>query len=446
MNEAETMCLLRVVACLSLVAAFGCTRPLPFKDSQSPNASTQETPAKGSPWGPGCNDNHLKNGAWSLDRAPDFPLSPTARAKVDKVIAEVRGGYGGTLVTAPPDQVLDTPAFLSQYLRAFADPPDLTPDGLHSYDYRFERILERISGATGMLEDSKLDWDIWRAYLEYENRLLGAGSYSDEMATHGLDSAKDLLWMYLEHNFEAIRRDRSRLDAWIQWLTLDLSSRGGRPLRRWYLLRLVSLADDVTPKLAEEQEARESAERKEIEKTDPGVLMVTGKGTPWHPFLVVHPNRRELDLGEDPAPTFRVAIQRIARAHGLSYAVLGVKPDEMPPTRNWEINLSGRAIQVWIEHVLDQESWSNEHHGYTVHMYSPIGRRSSYSNVYLPKEIVTDGVFFFTFRGCLYVWPKSRMDDAALDMLHRSGLIDDAGRAEFDSRGFAPLRTCLQGQ
>jgi len=388
----------------------------------------------------------LKNGSWSLDRAPDYVLSPTIRARVDQVIAEVRGGYGGTLVTAPPDGVIDTPAFLAQYLRAFADPPDLTPRGLHSYDYRFERILDRISRATGMLEESKLDWDVWRSYLAYENCLMGEGSYSDGTSINGLESAKDLLWIYQDHNFEAIRRDRNRLKTWIQWLTMDLSSRGGRPLRRWYLLRLVSLTDDVTPKLAEEQEARESAERKEIEKTDPGVLMVTGKGDPWHPFLVVHPNRRELDLGEDPAPSFRMAIQRIARAHGLSFAVLGVNPDEMPPTLNWEINLTGRVIQVWLEHVLDQESWSTRHHGYSVHMYRPIGRRSSYSNVYLPKEAVTDGVFFFTFRGCLYVWPKSRMDDAALDMLLRSGLIDDAGRADFDSRGFAPLRTSLQGK
>ena len=430
----------KVAALVAVAASFGCTHSAPAPQP----AGVQERGGIGAQWGPGCNDSHLKRGLWSLDRATDFEISRQARARVDQVISEVEGGYGGTLVTSPPDEVIDSPAFLAHYLRAFSRPPDMTSKGLQTYDYRFERILSRIAGAPRMIEDPNLDWDIWRAYLEYENCLSGSNDYSNADAALSSDCAKDLLWSYLEYNFDAIRANRPRLNKWIDWITTDLHAPGGRPLRRWFLLLLTSLTDEVTPKLVAEQESRDSAKEEEFAKSNPGCMLVPRWGSAWNPFVVVYPNHKELDP-EDPAPPFPTAIRRIAREHGLTYAVLGLDPSRMPATRNWEVDLAERAIESWINHVLDQDSWSTKHYAYRVNLYRPIGRRSSYSNVHLPRAAVTDGVYFFTFRGRLYVWPKSRMDDAAIDMLRLSGLIGDDHRKRFAAEGFDPLQVTLQG-
>jgi len=439
------MHLRRLVSFLALAVSFGCARPFASTEESAQGGLTHEAPIEGAPWGPGCNEAHLKDGLWSLLRAPDYALSPSSRARIDQVIAEVKGSYGGTLVTAPPDDVLDTPAFLAHYLREFATAPELTPNGLASYDYRFERILDRISGAPGMLEDPRLDWDVWRAFLAYENFTDGKASYLHLNAINWLNGAKDLLWVYLEYNSAALLEDRRRLAAWIDRLTLDLHAPGGRPLRRWYLLAFTSWTDEMTSKIVEKEEARRAKVEADLQRDSPGCILSISKGNAYRPFLVVRKDNRKPG-SEDPTPPFAEAIKRLAREHGLSYQVLGINPGKMPRTQSFEINLLGRPMQIWMDYVLDQESWSTEHHYYHVTLSHTIGRRAGWCNVHLPEIAVTDGVYFFTYNGRLYVWPKTRMDDAAIDMLHLCGLIDQARRASFAAQGFAPLETTLQGE
>ena len=81
-----------------------------------------------------------------LDNAPRFEVSPAAMKRIQEVIEEMRGGYGGTLVCEPPDPVLDSPAFLAHYLRAFAQPDSRSATKLHDYDYRFRRIPPAFPG------------------------------------------------------------------------------------------------------------------------------------------------------------------------------------------------------------------------------------------------------------------------------------------------------------
>src|SRR6185295_18779131 len=136
-NFAGAMCLIGLASVVAVVLLPG-------------SRERQPSPPTGLPWGNGCNDILLST-TFALDKAPDFVLTQPQRARIDAVVSELRRGYGGTLVVAPHDDVLDSAAFLAHYLRAFA----LPDPGIFIYDYRFERILARLSGAPEVLADSR---------------------------------------------------------------------------------------------------------------------------------------------------------------------------------------------------------------------------------------------------------------------------------------------------
>src|SRR6266404_4677988 len=100
------------------------------------------------------NSNGL-NDEFALGDGPEILLPSQQQTVVDQVIGEMKGGYGGTLVTkGGPDKTLDSSAFLSRYLREFSSPEK--KHGLEKYDYRFERILARASEYPTMLDDPRL--------------------------------------------------------------------------------------------------------------------------------------------------------------------------------------------------------------------------------------------------------------------------------------------------
>ena len=312
---------------------------------------------------------------------------------------------------------------------AFAKPED----DLQKYDYRLERILARLSGAETVLDDPRLDWDICRAYLLYENSLAGSNEGNDYKTSQGgqphvqgLDSPKDLLWWHLSRNAKSIKEDKERRRWWVDTLTQGMRAAGGRPWRRWFLLQLVESTDSKTEALIVG------------DANDEGDAFPILKPDPFSPFIVLEGS----DFVADDAPKqppFAEAIKLIASEQKLSYVLWDIDPASMPPTKAVETDLAPRLSQVAPALILCQESWSETPHYFAVNFSRPKGRRSANCNVRLPPQNSTDGVFFFTYDVQLYVWPKVKMDDAVVQMLHVSGLINDERYAVFLGQGYARL-------
>jgi hypothetical protein len=390
------------------------------------NRQVSEVGRHAAPWGPGCNERRLAS-TFALEKAPHFEVTPAQQTRIGEVINELRRGYGGTLVCDPHDEALDSAAFLAHYLRAFSSPDA----GISSYDYRFERIMSRLSEYPETLQDARLDWDVWRTFLVYENFTDGSGEFKVENTIYNLDSAADLLWVYLHLNGDTIKRDKARLTWWINVLTDDMRALGGRPLRRWLLLQLVASTDTETAKLTADR-GEEVASIFPIISPDP-----------YHPFLVVgsgfHLGADFDDPSPHAGPPFRESVARIAESQGLAFEVWEISDKSVPQTRIWSVDLAPRLSQVAMEDVIDQESWSAERQDFRVSFWRSVGSRSGFSSVHLPAKDGSDGVFFFVYNARLYVWPKSRMDDGVIQMLHLSGLIDRHSLQEFREKGFAHL-------
>jgi len=452
-------------------------------------AMAQQAPAK---WGPGC-DKTLLDGEFSLTNAPAMPCAENKKEYIDKVI---KGKSNSAIVLAKsPHPFMDTPEFTAFYLRAFAEPTEPLDD----YDFRFERLLSRVSQYTPMIEDPHLDWDMWRAWLLFENTANTSFFYKNRNGSmSGLDSARDLLWNYLSLNADAILKDPKRRAWWLTRLTADLEAEGGRPQRRWFLLLLLSAAD---PK-------REALEKIPMPEKFSAALdrsVPMRQPTPLDPFLIVSekddeatpfssavfsgtvtkvvfddgfsvtlknedkpslfsgsitksafdnaplPSVRGINPAAQPTtemnkmPSFSDALTKIAFANKLSLTVLGIDPATQPPTEVKTISLEMTKWPSDQSKVINQESWSlfgSSGYEWGVRFSRPVGRRADYSNAAFPPDR-TDGVFFFVFNQRLYVWPKAKMDAAVFHMLRIANLIDDAAAADFEKRGFAPLKETL---
>ena len=106
--------------------------------------------------------------SFALSDAPVIKVDKKKKSRINQVIRELKRGYGGTLVVAAPDPVIDSPEFVAYYVRALAEPDDATVEGLSSYSYRFERLINRHWSSPEVLKDPRLDWDLWRAFLIFE--------------------------------------------------------------------------------------------------------------------------------------------------------------------------------------------------------------------------------------------------------------------------------------
>src|SRR5262249_26818730 len=149
----------------------------------------------------------------------------------DQVIEEMKESYGGTLVTRPgPDNALDSPFFLSRYLREFSSPEK--KGCLKDYDYRFAIILARASTYPFMLDDAQLDWDVYRALLLYEQFSNGTDQYQCGTGTdrviNELDSAKDFAWLYLERQSDRLMQNKARQRWWVDHLVRGFNTPNGR--------------------------------------------------------------------------------------------------------------------------------------------------------------------------------------------------------------------------
>ena len=105
---------------LSFAMFVGFAQQLAGVENATPSASAKD-PVK---WGAGCNAALLA-GEFTLAKAPELPLGNEQKAFIERVINEVKGGYGGTMVVEDPSHPhMDKPEFVARYLRAFGDPGD----------------------------------------------------------------------------------------------------------------------------------------------------------------------------------------------------------------------------------------------------------------------------------------------------------------------------------
>jgi hypothetical protein len=376
------------------------------------------------------NDNGLNN-EFALENGPKFVLPHQEQIVVDQVIKEMKSGYGGTLVTkAGPDKTLDSSSFLSRYLREFSSVENKR--GLKDYNYRFERILARASEYPTMLDDPRLDWDIYRSLLLYEQFSDGADQFQDgtgdDVVIRELDSAKDLAWMYIEHQSNGLMHNKIRQQWWIDHLARGFNQPSGSRVNRWFLLQLCFLADP---------------NRRPIPPPTPDDSLKTQMRMPSaeDPFLIVQEHTK--------APAFEDALHMIAGPLGLSFEVWGIDPGKMPSARILTVSLEMAKWPTDRSRIIGQESWSNPEAGtreYGVQFFHVVGQRAPYSHVSIPHDR-KDGVFFFSFNKRLYVWSKAEMDDGVLQMAKVAGLMDDAMWVQLTStQGLRQLKTTLTGQ
>src|SRR5688572_11975957 len=128
-----------IVLTVALLTFEGCIQREPQATNVASPSAENRPPEVDIAWGPNCNQA-LLIGDFAMDRATEFSVMQTQESKINQLVKELKHGYGGTLVLAPPDPEIDSPAFLAYYLRAFGEP--VNP---REYDYRFERILTRLS-------------------------------------------------------------------------------------------------------------------------------------------------------------------------------------------------------------------------------------------------------------------------------------------------------------
>jgi hypothetical protein len=377
-----------------------------------------------------ANEDELNN-EFALKNGPRFILPDQQRIIVDRVIDEMKKGYGGTLVTTKGmDKALDSSAFLSRYLREFSSLEKNR--GLKEYDYRFERILARASEYPVMLDDPRLDWDIYRSLLLYEQFSDGtdvyeSGQWGESPSLADLDSAKDLAWMYIDHHADGLMKDKNRQKWWIDHLARGLNEPGRRRVNRWILFQLCVLAD---PNRRQQPQPTPDDSRKTPMR----------KPSAEDPFLVVKADTKP--------PAFEDALHMIAGPLGLSFEVWGIDPRKQPPARILAISLEMAKWPTDKSFIIGQESWSKPEEGsheWGVYFFHLVGRRASYSNFHTPEDR-KDGVFFFTFNKRLYVWPKAEMDDGLLQMLYVEGLIDHTIWMQLvEARGLHRLKKTLTG-
>lgn len=393
-------------------------------------AHAQQAPDK---WGPGCN-KVLLDGEFSLAKAPEIACTAEKKAYIDMVIAKMKHRDGSIMVVEDkPHPHMDSPEFTAFYLRTFADPGQDLKKYAGPMWHLWNRFASGLTTAQ-MLKDARLDWDMWRAWLLFENT---AHTKDVSFATVHLYCARELLWAYLTVNADAILKDPQRRAWWLPRLTAGLEAPGGRPQRRWFLLLLL---------------AKQDPKREALLKI-PGKLVYSIHGKiplrqphPLDPFLIV--------TGEKPQiPAFADAVMQMALNSNLALTVLGIDPAAQPATRVDTVNLFGSFTQAGDEaKIIYQESWSTPPANMRVwevfrdyewgkNLPFPKPRRWI-GEIILPEDR-TDGVYFFVYNQRLYVWPKAKMDAGVIQLLRTANLIDAAAATAFEKSGLGPLKETL---
>ncbi len=352
-------------------------------------------------------------------RSQSKPESKGEKESLARSIVEIEKGYEPFRGSRGPDRAhISSPEFVVSYLRTFATPGDDS----HIHSQHFD-LLRNLPGKEEILQDTRLDWDLWRAWLLAEN----AGRDSFCQAPYMLITG------YLYLNAKTILKDPARRQWWVSQISRDLKFPRNGPPRRSFLIQLLKWSDsdreelEKLPPVLSERKGRE--DRKiHVRQTDP-----------LNPFLVI-PDKEPL-----PLPNFENALKRIAFAQGLSLEVRGISGASLPPTEHRWLDTSVSEDEFSIHSgpprfegysvVIDQESWSGIDHGAL--LPRPAWNAEDWSTN--PGK----GVYFFVFHKRLYVWPKGKMDAALVQMMHTAGFIDDTALAEFARRGFKPLEVTL---
>lgn len=316
---------------------------------------------------------------------PKIPVEGEALVRIEAVLAEMRRGYGGTMVCAPEDGAIDSPAFVERYLENFG-----APAKMGDYDYRFERLLSRVSEFPKALDDARLDEPVWKAYEQLEKRHPGKTTYQTEDVVHSLDSARDLFLIYLGTQAEGIRKDEQRRKAWME-----------------RLLTPASETEDLSRSFA----AMELVSAIQKEST----------------ALVVMDLEKEAKL-----PAGKAGLDWFADKVKLPWTLWGMEADALPAPRVDELP-SGK----WTTTPgIDQESWSEPRGDFQVSYFRPVGQRASYSGARLPVKMDSKGVFFLPVDGSLQVWPKKDFHSGVICMLRTAGfLTPEEAAAHAEKRG-----------
>lgn len=294
-------------------------------------------------------------------------------ARISTVIKEVQSGYGGTLVTSPKNPAIDSSAFVERYLGAFKDPAELK-----NYDYRFERLLARVTKFPDPLEDPRLDDAIWSAYTELEAKQPGKTSYQVGDTVYILDSARDLLWTYLGVQAPEIRKSPER--------------------RNWWMERLLAPGTEV------ERLARSFAAIHLINQVQEKMV-----------DLIVWDVPRQTEI-----PTGQAGLNWFADQKSINWTLWGCDPMELAAPTVDSVS-SGR----WeTKFAVDQESWSESRTDFQAMYYRPIGQRVRRFSVRVPTKVPIDGVFMLYAKDSLHVWPKKTFFEGVLSVLEHTGFLE----------------------
>jgi len=332
----------------------------------------------------------LLGSAASAGAEPKIPAEGEAKLRIEAVLAEMQRNYGGTMVCDPEDAGIDSPAFVERYLEKFGTPGKSMGD----YDYRFERLLARVSEYPKALEDARLDEPVWKAYEQFERSQPGKTTYQTGNVVHSLDSARDLFWIYLGTHAEGIKKDAERRKAWMERL-LAPASETEELARSFAALQLVSA----------------------IQKGSPALVV--------------------MDLEKDAKlPAGRGGLDWFADKVKLTWTLWGADPESLPAPRIDELP-SGK----WTTAPgIDQESWSEPRGDFQVSYFRPVGQRDSYYGTRLPVKLDTKGVFFLPVDGSLQIWPKKDFRAGVICMLRTAGfLTPEEAAAHAEKRGLKLL-------
>ena len=294
--------------------------------------------------------------------------------RIARVLKEMDSGYGGTLVVDPKDWAIDSPAFVERYLKRFGDPTNLK-----DYDYQFERLLARVTQFPESLDDERLDSAIWSAYEKLETKHSGKTNYFHGGTNYVLDSARDLLWMYLHIHADHILSDENRRTRWMDRL-LRPGAEVEKLARFFALLHLISSIQQNSTELT-------------VWDVDSNTKIPGGQG----------------------------GLDWFAEKTSAQWITWGFDPKHLPRPRIDNI-YSGR----WeTSNAVDQESWSTERTLFKVSYFRPVGQRIPRYSIRVPTQLPADGIYLFLYEGQIHVWRKQEFYSGALRMAQLSGFLDE---------------------
>jgi hypothetical protein len=332
--------------------------------------------------------------------APVYELTAHDRAEIERVDLAFERGW------QVPALAVDRPAVVSRYLK-LASKPGRDSTSWRSYEVGMQRLLNRWSKEVDW-SDSRLDWDVWNAYLQLER------CPEEEWPKV---SAWDLVLHYLSKNASSIAADSARAHWWVNEI-LDHS----RSVRRAALV--MYLASCIDERWAADFE-RIYKQAKAEGKAGWGPSYCIDVSTPAWPRVDLN------QMADANLPlSFRAALDGLAGSLDYDWQGWGFDPDQLPQPYP-------RVYSDWLTqaYLIDQYSWLER----TSH-------ETRATPTFLKVEALRKGsVVLFSNKGTLLCWPRTRTPDAALKLAVRAGLLSDTDVPTFYARGFSKIDLTVAG-